>query len=308
MRVLITGGAGFIGSHVVDAYRAAGHEVAVLDDLSTGRKANVPAGVALHVHDIQSPEAARVVAEGRFDLLNHHAAQASVPVSVKDPLRDARVNVLGLLNLLEGAVKGGVKKVIFAQSGGTVYGPTDKLPAVETLPFDAASPYGVSKVASELYLRVYAREHRLKFTALRYANVYGPRQDPHGESGVVAIFSERMLAGSPVTVFGDGEYLRDYVFVGDVARANVLALEKGDHEGINIGTGKRTSTNTVFRTVKALTGYAGPETHGPERPGDLRDSCLDVGKAARVLGWTPEVGIEEGLRRTVEWFRTRSKG
>ncbi|MEK7767410.1 MAG: NAD-dependent epimerase/dehydratase family protein, partial [bacterium] len=302
MKILVTGGAGFIGSHVADAYVAAGHQVSVLDSLVTGRRENVNSKATLHVHDIQSPEAAALVARERFDLINHHAAQASVPVSVKDPLLDARVNILGLLNLLQAAASSGVKKVVFAQSGGTVYGPTDRLPAEETLPFDAASPYGVSKVASELYLRVYAREHGMKFTALRYANVYGPRQDPHGESGVVAIFSERMLAGGKVVVFGDGEYLRDYVYVGDVVRANVLALEKGDNEGINIGTGKRTSTNELFRTIKALTGYAGPETHGPERAGDLRDSCLAVGKAARVLGWEPRVGIEEGLRQTVEWF------
>jgi UDP-glucose 4-epimerase len=305
VNILVTGGAGFIGSHVVDAYRAAGHRVAVLDWKASAKKANISRGITVYEEDLAKADLKTIFERERFDIVNHHAAQASVPVSVKDPIEDARINVMGLLNLMEAARQTGVKKVIFAQSGGTVYGPTDRLPAEESLPFDAASPYGVTKVASELYLRVYRREHGIRFTALRYANVYGPRQDAHGESGVVSIFIERMLNREPPVIHGDGEYLRDYVYVGDVARANLLALDGGDDEGINIGTGKRTSTNTVFRTLAKLTSFTGPETHGPPRAGDLRDSCLAIGKARLVLGWTPDVDIESGLAQTVQWFRGR---
>ncbi len=305
MRILITGGAGFIGSNIADAYLAAGHTVEVLDWQADRKKANVAAGIRAHHLDINDPTVEQVFRDGKFDVLNHHAAQMSVPVSVKDPILDATTNILGVLRLLQYATATGVKKVIFASSGGTVYGNSERQPVTEEMPFDASSPYGVAKVATELYLRTWRANHGLRFTALRYANVYGPRQDAHGESGVVAIFLERMLAGGAITIHGDGEFMRDYVYVGDVARANVLALEQGDGEGINIGTGVETSTNTLFRTLKAITGAATPEVHGPERPGDVRRSCIAWAKAQRVLGWAPQVGLEAGLKKTVEWFRSR---
>ncbi len=307
MKILVTGGAGFIGSHVADAYSNAGHEVAIIDWQASRKRRNIAKGTKVFEEDIAKADLRKIFEQEKFDVINHHAAQASVPVSVKDPIEDARINIMGLLNILEAARATGVKRVIFAQSGGTVYGPTDKLPAHEDLPFDAASPYGVAKVASELYLRTYKREHGLNYVALRYANVYGPRQDAHGESGVVSIFIERMTSNGKPMIHGDGEYLRDYVYVGDVARANVIALTKGDNDGINIGTGVRTSTNTVFRTLAKLTNFQGPEEHGPPRPGDLRDSCLAIAKAEKVLGWKPEVDVSAGLAKTVEWFRALPK-
>jgi UDP-glucose 4-epimerase len=308
MRILVTGGAGFIASHITDAYVAAGHEVTILDNQASAKRENINPKAQVAEVDVSDASAVEgVFGKGRFELVNHHAAQASVSVSVKEPILDARTNIIGAINLLQSCVRHKVGKFVFASSGGTVYGATDRLPATEELPFAASSPYGVSKVTTELYLRVWREQHGLTFTALRYSNVYGPRQDPHGEAGVIAIFSQRMMGGGKPVIFGDGEYLRDYVFVEDIVRANVAALEKGDNEGINIGTGVRTSTNQLFRTMKALTGYPGPEEHGPARAGDLRDSCLDAAKAKRLLGWEPKVGMEEGLRRTVEWFRPRVK-
>jgi len=307
MKILVTGGAGFIGSHVAEAFLAAGHEVTVLDWEADKKRSNIPPGAKAHNLDIRSPEVARVFESGGFDVVSHHAAQVSVSYSVREAAEDASINLLGVLNLLELTVKHGVKKFLHASSGGTVYGPTDRLPAAEDLPFDATSPYGVSKVATELYLRVYAMQRGLKFTALRYSNVYGPRQDAHGEAGVVAIFTEKMLTGGKPVIYGDGEYVRDYVYVGDVARASVLALDKGEGEGINIGTGVRTSTNALFRRLAALTGFRGQEEHVPDRPGDLRESYLAIAKAKRVLGWEPRIQLEEGLKLTVDWF-TRKPG
>jgi len=307
MKILVTGGAGFIGSNIADALVAAGHEVEVVDNLSNGKRENLNPQAVFHQLDITSPELSQIFERGHFDVVCHHAAQASVSVSVKEPAMDARVNILGAINLLENCVKFGVKKFLFASSGGTVYGATERLPAVETLPFDASSPYGVSKVATELYLRVYSSVHGLKYTALRYANVYGPRQDPHGEAGVVAIFSMRMLAGGRPVIFGDGENMRDYVFVGDVVDANLRALNAGDNDCFNIGTGVRVSTNRLFSLMKELTGFKGKDEHGPARAGDLRDSCLDASKAKKVLGWSPKVPFEEGLRTTVNWFKERNK-
>ncbi len=304
-KILVTGGAGFIGSHVADGYLKEGHDVTILDNQVGRRRANLNTDVKAVELDITSPELANLFERERFDIVNHHAAQASVPLSVKDPELDARINILGGLNLLQASVRCNVKKFIFASSGGTVYGNTDQLPAVEELPFAANSPYGVSKVATELYLKVYAEQYRLAFTVLRYSNVYGPRQDPHGEAGVVAIFTEKMLAGGTPVINGDGEFFRDYVYVGDVVRANLLALTRCENEAVNIGTGIRTSTTQLFASLKALTGYSGPSKHGPPRPGDLRDSCLAVDKAKRTLGWEPRVPLEEGLQQTVKWFRSR---
>ena len=305
MKVLVTGGAGFIGSHVVDLLVSAGHQVTVIDDLSTGRRENVNPKAELVKADICSPEIGPVFERGKFSVVSHHAAQISVSNSVKDPANDAKINILGVLNVLEQCVANRVGRVVFASSGGTVYGATDKLPAKESLPFAAVSPYGVSKVATELYLNVYREQHGLRFTSLRYANVYGPRQDPHGEAGVVAIFTERMIRGDEVTVFGDGEYMRDYVYVGDVARANLKALTSECDGPFNVGTGVRTSTNRLFAELKRATGYRGEAKHGPPRAGDLRDSCLDFAKAREALSWSPEVTLSEGLAKTVAWFREK---
>jgi len=307
MKILVTGGAGFIGSNIVDAYVAKGHDVEVVDNLSNGKRENLNPKAVFHHLDITSPELGQIFERGHYDVVCHHAAQASVSVSVKEPALDAQVNILGAINLLENSVKIGVKKFLFASSGGTVYGATEHLPAVETLPFDASSPYGVSKVATELYLRVYSSVHGLKYTALRYANVYGPRQDPHGEAGVVAIFSMRMLSGGKPVIFGDGENMRDYVYVGDVVDANVRALTAGDNDCFNIGSGVRVSTNQLFAEMKELTGYKGNDEHGPARAGDLRDSCLNASKAKRILGWSPKMSFKDGLRQTVEWFRNKAK-
>jgi UDP-glucose 4-epimerase len=305
LKILVTGAAGFIGSHVADAYVAGGHDVVVLDNQASRKKQNVNPKARVVEMDVTSPGIDGLFGSERFEMVNHHAAQVSVSASVADPQFDARVNIMGALNLLGASAKHGVRKFIFASSGGTVYGATDKLPATEDLPFAAASPYGVSKVATELYLRIFAEQRGLRYTALRYSNVYGPRQDPHGEAGVVAIFTEKMFTGGRPVICGDGEYFRDYVYVADVARANVLALGSCDNDAVNIGTGRRTSTNQLFSMLKKLTGYPGPEEHGSARAGDLRDSCLAVAKAARVLGWEPRVQMEEGLRQTVDWFRSK---
>lgn len=309
-RVLVTGGAGFIGSHVADAYVRAGDDVTVLDDLSTGRRAQVPAGATFVQADVRSAAARELVAKGGFTLLNHHAAQMDVRRSVADPVFDADVNVLGLLNLLEGARLGGVRRVVFASSGGTVYGETERLPLVESAPKLPASPYGTAKLASEYYLATFSQLYGLETVALRYSNVYGPRQNPHGEAGVVAIFAHRVLAGQPLTVFGDGDQTRDMVFVQDVAEANLAAsdvalppLDGVDGGAFNIGTGVETSVNDLAETLVAIEGHQLAIRHAAERPGELRRNALAVDKAARCLGWRPSVAIAEGLRRTLHSFR-----
>lgn len=309
-RVLVTGGAGFIGSHVVDAFLAAGDDVTVLDDLSTGRREQVPAGATFVQADVRSAKARELVAKGGFTLLNHHAAQMDVRRSVADPLFDADVNVLGLLNLLEGARLGSVRRVVFASSGGTVYGETERLPLVESAPKLPASPYGTAKLASEYYLATFSQLYGLETVALRYSNVYGPRQNPHGEAGVVAIFAHRVLAGQPLTVFGDGDQTRDMVFVQDVAKANLAASDVAlppvdglDGRAFNIGTGVETSVNDLAGTLVAIEGRQLAIRHAAERPGELRRNALAVDKAARCLGWRPGVAIGEGLRRTLHSFK-----
>lgn len=308
--VLLTGGAGFIGSHVADAYLAAGYAVTVLDNLSTGKRENVPRGAGLIEADVTSPEARRLLASRQFTVLNHHAAQMDVRVSVADPAFDARTNLLGLLNLLEGAREGGVRRVVFASSGGVVYDERSPLPHREEAPKLPVSPYGVSKLASEYYLAAYARLYGLEVVSLRYANVYGPRQNPHGEAGVVAIFSSRIARGEPLVIFGDGEQTRDYVYVADVARANLLASETPapelasvDAAAFNIGTGVETSVNQLAARLSAAAGQAVPVRHAPARPGELARSALDCSKAARCWEWRPAVSLAEGLERTYRWIR-----
>lgn len=307
--VLVTGGAGFIGSHVADAYLAAGYSVTVLDDLSTGRRENVPPAARFLRADVGSTEARDLLADGGFTVLNHHAAQMDVRVSVTDPALDARINLLGLLNLLEGARRGGVRRVVFASSGGVVYDERGRLPHREEAGKLPVSPYGVSKMASEYYLVAYAGLYGLEVVSLRYANVYGPRQNPHGEAGVVAIFGSRVRAGKPLTVFGNGEQTRDYVFVEDVARANLAATrapvsapESIDSAAFNVGTGVETSVNQLARLMLEVAARTVPITREPARAGELLRSALDCAKAERAWDWRPAVSLTEGLKRTYDWI------
>lgn len=302
MKILVTGGAGFIGSHVADAYAGLGHRVTVVDDLSTGKKANLNPKVRFVRMDVQSPALRSLFKRGRFDVVNHHAAQIDVRRSVADPALDARINVLGLINILERCRESKVKKVIFSASGGTYYGECTR-PAKETDEACPLSPYGITKLASEYYIRAWRALHGLKYTVLRYGNVYGPRQDPHGEAGVVAIFCNRILSGEPVWIFGDGRQQRDYVFVKDVARANVQALKRGTDDVFNIGTGEARSVNDLYAALKKITGYSKAAVRKPARPGELFRSVLNVGKAGRGLGWRPEYRNLSGLRETFEFIR-----
>jgi UDP-glucose 4-epimerase len=306
-RILVTGGAGFIGSHVVDRFLAAGWDVAVVDDLSSGKRENVPAAARFYPCDVRSAAAAEAVAREKPQVICHHAAQIDVRRSMTDPRYDADVNLGGLLNLLEATVKvGGVERFLFASSGGATYGDTEVVPTPESHPQRPVSNYGASKAASEIYLGVYKAVHGLPFAALRYANVYGPRQDPHGEAGVVAIFGGRLLAGKPCTIYGDGGQTRDYVFVGDVARANLMAAERGLDGAVNVGTGVETDVVRLHALLAAAAGSQAKAEHAPGRLGEQRRSCLDPREAARLLGWKPEVDLAEGLRRTLEWFRARA--
>lgn len=303
MKILITGGAGFIGSHVAEACLAAGHDVTVLDNLSTGKRENIPKGVRFVEADLTGSGWESIFTErGGFDVVDHHAAQIDVRKSVKDPVEDARINILGTLNLLENCRKQGVQKIVFASSGGTIYGECHE-PADESKPANPLSPYGIAKLTVEYYLKFYAALYGLPHTVLRYGNVYGPRQDPLGEAGVAAIFCGAILRNSSVTVFGDGRQTRDYVYVKDVAQANLLALTKGANETLNVGTQRKVSVNELFEILKAASGYKGSSNRSPARPGELMDSVLNCEKAKRVLGWSPETRIEEGLRATLEWTR-----
>ncbi len=302
MKILVTGGAGFIGSNIVDAYVAQGHSVWVIDDESSGnpKQVNKKARYArINVTDKKKAEA--LFKKVRFDVVNHHAAQIDVRRSVLDSEFDAKVNILGLLNMLNLCVKYRVKKFLFSASGGTVYGEC-KRPADESFPEVPLSPYGVAKLASEKYIQAYASLHGLKYTIFRYANVYGPRQDPHGEAGVVAIFSQRLLKGEQISIFGDGQQRRDFVYVGDVARANVLALKKGDNQIVNIGTRVETSVNQLYETMAGILYVDKKALHKPARKGELFRSVLNVNKAKRVLGWAPQVSIRKGLAETINFF------
>lgn len=302
MRILVTGGAGFIGSHIVEAYLDAGHEVAVVDNLATGRRANVPREAKLHEVDIHAREFERIVADFRPEVISHNAAQASVKVGQADPVHDLEVNGGGTARVMSLAVANGVRKVIYAASGGTVYGNPQTLPITEDHPVAPRSNYGNSKYVGELYVQLGARTSDITFTILRYGNAFGPRQDPHGEAGVVAIFTGLMKDGRPCTIDGDGEQRKDYLYVGDIARANVLALTGGDGLVANIGTGVGISVNHIFQTLSAATGNALEPRFGPPRPGDVRDFWLDCTRAKTTLGWEPQVTFEEGIRLTVESF------
>ena len=305
MRILVTGGAGFIGSHVVDAYAAAGHEVAVLDNFSTGREDNVNQAAAVHRVDLRDQaQVDKAVASFRPELVNHHAAQSEVPKSVADPTYDAQVNIIGGLNLLKACVDHSVRKVIFSSTGGALYGEPDVVPADEDHPVRPLSPYGTSKFAFEQYLATFRRTFGLDFTVLRYANIYGARQDFHAEEGrVIAIFASRMLAGKPVTIDGTGEQSRDMLHVGDVATANLAVVEKGSGGTFHVSTGIAITVNELFRKLAALTGYSLPPNYGLARKGDVYRIALDNERARQRLGWEPRVNLEEGLSLTVDYFR-----
>ncbi len=325
MKTLVTGGAGFIGSHIVDALLAAGHAVAVLDDLSSGSRENLPAGVPLHEVDIRDTAAvAEVFASEQPDAVCHQAAQMSVSRSVREPRFDAEVNCIGLINVLDAAVASGCRRAVFASSGGVLYGDVT-VPAPETTPANPISPYGITKWVGEKYLQFYAREHGLAAVALRYSNVYGPRQNPHGEAGVVAIFCKKLLAGEPARINGDGRYVRDYVYGPDVAAANLAALTLGDAAvppgqlvSLNIGTGVGTDVNQLENMLRNqmtdLLAAAGlptalpPPDHGPARTGDLRSNLVAADRAAEALAWRPTTGLEAGLTATARWFLEQPAG
>lgn len=303
MRILVTGGAGFIGSHIVDAYVQAGHEVIVVDDLSSGRRENVNPKATLHQIDIRSEALNGVFQKGSIDVVNHHAAQMDVRRSVSDPQFDASVNILGGLNVFELAKRYGVKKIIFASTGGAIYGEQDLFPAGEDHPLRPLSPYGISKLATEKYLFYYKAVHGIDSTILRYANVYGPRQNPHGEAGVVAIFAGKLLKGDQPVINGDGRQTRDYTFVGDVVRANVLALQHQGSAVFNVGTGIETDVVTLFSMIKKHLNPDCAEKHGPAKTGEQLRSVIDHGKIERELGWKPGVSLSEGIKTTAEYFK-----
>jgi UDP-glucose 4-epimerase len=303
MKIVVTGGAGFIASHIVDAYIQLNHEVYIIDDLSTGQNRNLNPSAKVYTLDIADPKAGRLIAEIKPHVLNHHAAQMDVRRSVADPTFDARVNIIGFINLLEACKDAGVKRVIFSSSGGAVYGDREPIPAAEAHETLPQSPYGVSKLTGELYLGYYCMAFGLPYVALRYANVYGPRQSTQGEAGVVAIFISQLLAGKNPVINGDGKQTRDYVFVGDVVRANIAALDSDFIGAVNIGTGKETDVVTLCELLREGVGSEVKAVHGPAKPGEQRRSCLETSLASQVLGWRPEVALEQGLLQTIDYYR-----
>jgi UDP-glucose 4-epimerase len=304
MKILVTGGAGFIASHVVDRHVRDGHEVFVLDNLTTGNRKNLNPNAKFFEADIRDTEKIEsLFAAQKFEIVNHHAAQMDVRKSTEDPRYDADVNILGSLNLIMSASRHGVKKFIYISTGGAAYGEPKQLPVPEEHPVNPESPYGISKHTVEHYLYLFRLLYKLNYTVLRYPNVFGPRQSPHGEAGVIAIFGGLMLENKTPKIFGDGKQLRDYVYVDDVVEANVLALSRGDGEIINIGSEKGTSVLELFERLKALTGFQGEAEMSPPRPGEIFQIYLSAQKAKKVLGWQPKISLEEGLRRTVDWIR-----
>jgi UDP-glucose 4-epimerase len=313
-RVLVTGGAGFIGSHIADAYLASGSEVWIVDDLSSGRRENIPPDAEFVELDIRDAEIRNLFREVRFDLVNHHAAQIDVRVSVLDPAKDASINLQGLLNLTEAAIEVGTERFVYVSSGGVVYGEPEEIPTPEIAPKLPLSPYGVTKLTGEYYLNYYRVIRGLSYVALRYSNVFGPRQDPYGEAGVVAIFCDRLLNGEALTIFGDGEQTRDYVFVRDVVAANMLASDvpMGDEAGLdarafNVGTGVGTSVDQLASVLETIDGDAPGRDLQPERPGELRHSTLNAG-VLRGRGWAPAFTLEQGLRETYEYIANQRSG
>lgn len=305
MRILVTGGAGFIGSHVVDAYLQAGHDVIVVDDLSRGSEKNLNAGSRFYPGDIQDRQfVERVFSQEKPAVVNHHAAQMDVRRGVREPVFDAAVNILGSLHLLEAAVAHGTRRFIYVSTAGAAYGEPKQVPVSEDHPINPITPYGISKHTVEHYLYTFCYLSGLSYAVLRYGNIYGPRQSSQGEAGVFAIFSEQMLTGIRPVIYGDGSKVRDYVYIDDVVRANLAALERGTGEIFNIGSGIATSDYEVFCLVRDLLGQKGLEpTYVSKRPGEIDKICLDISKARRLLQWNPEVPLQEGARRTLEYFR-----
>ncbi len=308
MKVLVSGGAGFIASHVVDALIEAGHQVVVIDDLSTGKEENLNPRATFYNLDIRSERVTEIFAAEKPEMVNHHAAQMDVRRAVKEPAFDASVNVLGALNLLENARRFGIQKFVFASTGGAVYGQPDKLPVDESQPVAPLSPYGLTKFTFEQYLALYRRLYGLSFTVLRYPNVYGRRQDPHGEAGVVAIFTGQLLRGETPTIFGDGSKTRDYLHVSDVVAGNLLVLDflkRDQGEVFNLGWGEEVSDRRIFDTVCQAVGVRMEPRFAPFRPGEIQRISLDAAKISKRLGWQPRVGLEEGVAEVVHWHRER---
>jgi UDP-glucose 4-epimerase len=306
MKILVTGGAGFIGSHIVEQFLMAGHQVTILDSLWSeggGRRAHVPSGTRFYEADITNAAALEsIFDEVKPEIVCHQAAQHSVSISAKNPQLDAQVNVIGLLNILTNCTRVGVRKILCASSGAT-YGTAEQLPITEETPQHPESPYGITKMIMEYYLRYWQQAHGLTYTALRYGNVFGPRQDPNGEAGVIAIFAKRFLQKEPVRIDWDGGQQKDYVYVADVARANLLALEHGDNDIFCIASGQGTSVNTIYTTLAEITGYRPEIIHAPKRSGDIYLSYFDSSKAARILDWRPEASFVDGVRKTVAFFQ-----
>ncbi len=301
-RVLVTGGAGFVGSHVVDGLLAKGHEVLVVDDLSTGTRSNLSPHVEVVGLDIADDAFVSSAQSFKPDVISHLAAQASVPASMSDPRLDARSNILGGLNVLQVAIETDCKQVLYTNTGGALYGEPEYLPCDEDHPIRPISAYALSKWTSECYFRMMLPDS-IRLKVLRYANIYGPRQNPHGESGVVAIFLRKMLDGDPVTINGDGMHTRDYIFVGDVVDAHNMAMNYDESLVVNIGTGDGTSVNEVFRRLQEVTGYSASPIYGAPRPGDVRHITLDPSRAKRLLGWEPGVSLLDGLKETLASMR-----
>jgi len=307
MKILVTGGAGFIGSHCADAFLEHGHDVVIVDNLSSGRRENIPQRAGFYHMDIADEALKEVIAEERPEVICHHAAQVSVRISVEDPVMDAEINIIGGIKLANLALSQGVKKIIFSSTGGAIYGEQEAFPATESHPLRPVSPYGVAKLSFEKYLGYYQQVFGLRHCILRYSNIYGPRQDPFGEAGVVAIFAERFLDEKQPVINGDGGQTRDFLYVGDVARANVMALDLEGSHCLNTGTGQTTSINTIFHMLRDLTGSDLPEVHGPEKQGEQRRSVISPELAGKTMGWKPEMGLKEGLSLTVDYFRDQDR-
>lgn len=303
MNILITGGAGFIGSHVADAYLKLGLRVVILDDLSSGKKENIPSKAVFYEMDLLDPDVEKLLKDENIEVINHHAAQISVVASMKDPLKDANINIMGSIKLLQSALNSGVKKFIFASTGGAIYGVQGSFPADENHACRPESPYAISKLSVENYLHYYRKTHDLNATILRYSNVYGPRQDPHGEAGVVAIFCQKLLKPTQPIIFGDGEQTRDFVSVHDVAQANVMALDNPRLSGVfNVSTGKETSVNQLFKHIAAIAETNSSPRYDPPRKGELQRSVIDPKKFQEYTSWNPKVALGEGLEETYKFF------
>ena len=305
MNILVTGGAGFIGSHIADAYVSLGHNVVIVDNMSTGVDEFINKSAKFYKADIRDAEIGDIIKENKIEIINHHAAQINLRMSVFDPLNDLNINVLGSVNLFEHALKNGVKKIIFASSGGAIYGSNENLPSTEAHEANPGSPYGINKLVAEKYLYYYKKVHGMDYVTLRYANSYGPRQNSGSESGVVAIFAAKLLKNEQAVINGAGEQTRDYVFVSDIVNANILALAKTNFNIYNIGTAKETTINYIFGKLNECAGTSFKEVHGPAKIGEQLRSALSYEKAKQDLGWIPKTGIDEGLKSTFEFFKNR---